>query len=135
MKRVENWEARLKKVIQKHHRLPSEYGISDCYLIVDDTVEAVTGERMFPDIIYSTKLEAAKLLLQHGFSNVEDAFASKFPMVHPALAQRGDIGVTINTDGEICGGFFCSLGFAVRDNISLLFMPVSIVKTAFKVGR
>lgn len=132
--RLKGWEKLLKVSIDKHAALPSQFGVSDCYLIVDDAVFAITGERMFPDIIYTTEQGAAKLLLQHGFKTVEDAFASKFTVIPKSMAQRGDIGV-IENNGQICGGVFTSIGFAVRDETKVLFLPVSSVKTAFMVGR
>lgn len=133
MTRIEGWENQLKLAIEKHMELPSQYGISDCYLIVDDAVLAVTGERMFPDVSYTTEQGAAKQLLQKGFNTVEDAFTFKFPTIPPSLAQRGDIGV-IEDSGQICGGVFTAIGFAVRDDKRVTFIPISRVKTAFKVG-
>lgn len=133
--RVENWEKRLKDVIEKHHRLPSEYGVSDCYLIVDDAVEAVTGQRMFSNVSYNSEIGAAKELRKRGFNNVEEAFTSKFVEIPVALAQRGDIGTILNSNNEICGGVFTSVGFMVRSEKHILFISLSEVKTAFKVGR
>ncbi len=40
-------ERELRLVVEKHIALPSAYGVSDCYIIADDAVEAVTGKRMF----------------------------------------------------------------------------------------
>ncbi len=135
MTRVKDWEKRLKAVIEKHMALPSEFGVSDCYIIADDAVEAVTGEQMFEGVRdYTNELGAAKYLKRKKFANVEVAFASKFEAVAPTLAHRGDIGV-IDNDGAICGGFFSSVGFVARGKDRLLFLPVSQVKTAFKVGR
>lgn len=134
MKRVAGWEARLHDVIEHHRKLPSKFGVSDCYLICDDAVEAVTGERLYPGVYYTSEMGAAKELLARGFKDVGEAFASKLERVAPSLAHRGDIGV-IESDGQICGGFFCSLGFAARTNDALIFVPISRVKQAFKVGR
>lgn len=134
MARIKGWEKQLKLVIEKHMKLPSQYGVSDCYLMADDAVFAITGERMYPDISYTTEQGAAKLLLQHGFKTVEDAFMCKFPIVPVMQAHRGDIGV-IESDGQICGGVFNGIGFAVRDETKVTIIPVSRVKTAFKVGR
>lgn len=134
MKRVPTWPKELKAVIEKHLKLPSQFGVSDCYLIVHDAVFAMTGEHMYPAITYTSEQGAAKLLLQHGFKTVEEAFAAKFETVHPAMAQRGDIGV-IDDNSKICGGFFSSHGFVARGEKSLLFLPPSRVKTAFKVAR
>lgn len=134
MKRVDGWEKRLKLAVQKHMALPSKFGVSDCYLLPDDVVEAVTGERIYSDVVYTTEQGAAKQLIAHGFKTVEDAFAAKFEAVHPAMAQRGDIGV-IESDGVICGGVFTANGFVARDPNKLVQVPLSRVKTAFKVAR
>lgn len=132
--RVQDWEKRLKAAIQKHIDLPSQYGVSDCYLIADDAVEAVTGETMFGTGArrYTTPAGAGKQLRKRGFETVADAFRAKFTEIAPTLAQRGDIGV-LERDGEICGGVFTALGFAVRDAKRVLFLPATEAKTAFRV--
>lgn len=135
MARVDGWEKRLKAAIEKHSKLPSEYGVSDCYLIADDSVEAVTGERLYPDVSYSSELGAAKELKRRGFDNVEEAFAAVLESIPPALAQRGDIGTTMNANGEICGGVFTGVGFMVRDEIRVRYISIKNVHAAFKVGR
>lgn len=132
--RIKGWEKQLKLAIEKHMKLPSEFGVSDCYLLPDDVVFAITGERMYPDITYTTEQGAAKLLLQRGFKTVEDAFMFKFPTVPVFQAHRGDIGV-IDDNGQICGGVFTGVGFAVRDATKIMSVPISRVKTAFRVGR
>lgn len=133
--RVTDWENEHVKVIQFHSEHTGQYGVSDCYLLADDNVHAITGNYMFPKgRKYKSSVGAAKLLLKHGFHNVEEAFASKFEEVPPILAQRGDIGV-VERDGEICGGVFTALGFAVRGEDRLYYLSVYDVKTAFKVGR
>lgn len=134
MSRIKDWERRLKAAIEKHMALPSQYGLSDCYLIADDAVEAVTGKTMYGASArrYTTPAGAAKQLRKRGFETVEDAFSSRFPSVAPTLAQRGDIGV-IERGGEVCGGVFTALGFAVRDDRRVLFLPASQAKSAFRV--
>ncbi len=134
MSRVADWEKRLKAVIAKHQALPSQYGLSDCYLLPDDAVEAVIGSTMYGAAArrYKTPTGAAKQLRRRGFETVENAFRAKFTEIAPSLAQRGDIGV-VDSNGEICGGVFTAIGFAVRDERSVLFLPVSSVKTAFRV--
>lgn len=134
MARVRGWEKALKAVIEKHLGLPSQYGISDCYLIPDDAVEAITGERMFANVSYTNEIGAAKALRAHGFENVEQAFGSKFEEIPPSLAHRGDIGVIYDND-QICGGVFTALGFMTRTDKVPVFLPVDRVKSAFKVAR
>lgn len=132
--RVADWERRLKAAVEKHMALPSQYGLSDCYLLPDDAVEAVTGSTMYGAAArrYKTPAGAGKQLRKRGFATVEDAFRAKFREIAPSLAQRGDIGV-IESGGQICGGVFTAIGFAVRDEKRVRFLPASQVKTAFRV--
>lgn len=132
--RVKGWERLLKVAVEKHMALPSVYGTSDCYLIPDDAVEAVTGKTMFGATArrYKTPAGAAKQLRKRGFETVEDAFRSKFREIAPSLAQRGDIGV-VERHAEICGGVFTQIGFLTRDETKVVFLMPSEVKTAFRV--
>ncbi len=132
--RRDDWENRLGAVVAKHQALPGEWGVSDCYAIPDDAVGALTGDLMYPKArTYKTEAGAAKQLRKHGFENVAEAFAAKFPEVPPILAQRGDIGV-IERDGQFSGGVFTSIGFLTRAHgHPVEFLPVSAVTRAFKV--
>ena len=135
MTRLPDWVKRLNAVVAKHLALPSQYGVSDCYIIADDGVEAVTGERMYAGALgYKTEAGAARKLRQHGFETVRDAFAAKFEEIPVALAQRGDIGV-IDRDGVLSGGVFTGVGFMTRGVGAVEFVPASAVSHAFKVGR
>lgn len=132
--RHSEWEKRLIAVVAKHQAISSEWGVSDCYTIPDDAVEALTGVRMYPKARpYASEAGAGKKLRRHGFANVSEAFAAKFPEIAPALAQRGDIGV-IEHDGRFSGGVFTSVGFMTRAHgHDVEFVPVSLVTCAFKV--
>lgn len=132
--RKKNWEAELAEVIIKHQSLPSQYGLSDCFIITDDAVHAVTGSYMFGKAsrTYKTPKAALKKLKTKGFNTVEDAFASKFKRIPATLAQRGDIGVIV-TDVGVSGGVFTGVGFFTRFQDETAFFPVSMVGAAFKV--
>lgn len=132
--RVDGWERRLKLAVEKHMALPSEYGVSDCFLIVRDCVEACTGEVIYPSADgYKTPAGIAKKLMQHGFETMEDALRAKFPVeIAPAMAQRGDVGV-VERSGVVTGGVFTQLGFFTRGEGAAEFLPIADVKTAFKV--
>ncbi|WLR94251.1 DUF6950 family protein [Shinella zoogloeoides] len=130
-----DWIKRLNTVVAKHQALPAQYGVSDCYLIPDDAVEAVTGKQMYPGARrYKTPAGAAKQLRKRGFETVRDAFAARFPEVEggPLRAQRGDIGVYDNK-GEISGGVFTALGFMVRGQEEIIFLPPTAALAAFRV--
>lgn len=136
MSRVAGWEGRLRAVVGRHMALPSQYGVSDCYIIADDAVEAVTGARLYDDARgYTTPRGAARVLLRHGYRTVEDAFAARLPDVPVALAQRGDIGVVRQPNGEVTGGVFIAAGFVTRGASRAVVLPRSAVHRAFAVGR
>ena len=131
--RVKGWETALKLVVERHLELPSKYGISDCYIIPDDAVEAITGKRMYKNARgYKTPAGALKNLRKHGFLTVEDAFAAKFERIPVAQARRGDIGV-VYRDGEVSGGVFTGNGFFTRAAENAVFLPQLDVTHAFKV--
>lgn len=131
---IDGWEKRLNAVVAKHQLLPGEFGVSDCYIIPDDAVAAVTGDVMYPEARgYRTEAGAAKKLRRHGFANVREAFAARFREIPPTIARRGDIGV-IERDGQFSGGVFTSIGFATRAHGGpVIFIPVSQVSAAFRV--
>ncbi len=134
MSRQSGWEKRLNAVVAKHQALPSGWGISDCFVIPDDAVEALTGAVMYPKARgYQTEAGAAKALRRHGFADVREAFAARFAEIPPMLAQRGDIGV-IERDGTFSGGVFTVLGFMTRAHGGAVeFIPASAVTSAFRV--
>lgn len=152
MTRHADWEERLNDVVAKHQAMPGEWGKSDCWIMVMDAIEAVTGERILPHLqSYATEAEGYKVFRKAGFKEtVEEALAEALgePMP-PALAQRGDVGV-IERDGSVSCGVFTSIGFAVRtiygrvDRIDgkrievstgydIQFLPVTAVARAYKV--
>ncbi|QRM43978.1 hypothetical protein [Rhizobium sp. BG4] len=134
MARLPGWEKRLNAVVAAHQALPGEWGVSDCFIIPDDAVEAVTGEKMYPDASgYKTEAGAAKQLRKRGFDNVRQAFAAKLDEIPVAMAQRGDIGV-IERDGAFSGGVFTAIGFMTRSHAGPVeFVPIDRVTAAFKV--
>ena len=129
-----DWLKRLNDVVAKHSALPAQYGISDCYIIADDAVEAVTGDTMHGVGArrYRTAAGAGKQLRRRGFKTVREAFAARFREVPALMAQRGDIGVYDNK-GEISGGVFTSVGFMTRGTEEIVFLPPTAVLAAFRV--
>lgn len=134
MPRHPDWLNRLNKVVADHQALPAQYGLSDCYIIADDAVEAVTGKTMHGANArrYKTPAGAGKQLRKRGFETVRDAFAARFAEIPVLMAQRGDIGVYDN-NGEISGGVFTSAGFMTRGAEEIVFLPPTAVLAAFRV--
>jgi len=134
MSRIRGWEKNLALVIEKHNMLPMQYGISDCYIIADDAVQALTGKIMFTGVRnYKSQAGALKKLRKHGFLTVEDAFSHKFPRIPVLMAQRGDIGVVYQSNGEVSGGVFTSQGFFTKTENGSLFLAYNQVTYAFGV--
>jgi hypothetical protein len=132
--RLPGWERRLRAVLERHMAMPAQWGVSDCYQLPDDAHEALTGQRMHADHLgYSTEAGAAKKMLKRGFAHVGEAFAARLPEIAPSLAQRGDIGV-VERDGQVYGGVFTQIGFAMRGVAAIEFLPASAVTRAYKVG-
>lgn len=146
------WERRLNAVVAHHQACPAKWGVSDCWLMAMDAVEAVTGVRILPHLQkYSTEAEGYKVFRKAGFKeSVEEALiAALGAPISPLAAMRGDVGV-IERNGAISCGVFTSAGFAVRTiygrvekiagkrvevmtGYDLQFFPVSAVLRAYQV--
>ncbi len=133
MGRVVDWASLLSRVIERHNDLPFQYGKSDCYLLAADAIEAVTGERVYPDFRgYKTETGAARLIRRAGFESLAEGFDSLFEQIPPAHAGRGDVGV-VDQEGDICAGVFTQLGFVARGKERLLTLPRKDVLKAWRV--
>jgi hypothetical protein len=145
--RVNDWQERLNAVVAKHQAMDGAWGASDCWTLTMDAVEAVQGERILPRLSrYTSEAGGYRLFARAGFKTVEEALESVLEPVPVLMAQRGDVGV-IERDDVISSGVFTSAGFAVRtiygrtdtdgvekfDGSDVKFLPISTVKTAFKV--
>lgn len=134
--RLPDWDIRLAAVTSKHMALAGQWGVSDCLITVADAVRAVLGVDLAQTIRgkYKTEIGAAKLLKRRGYDTVEDALADRFAPVNRFSAQRGDVGV-YERQGVFCAGYVTEYGFAVKTEHGLEFVPVTDIKTAFRVGR
>lgn len=142
--RVPGWDRALPLVIERHMALPGEWGVSDCWMLTMDAIEAVTGERVLKHLRrYKTEVGGYRLFAKHGFTTVEEALVSVLQPVGHLSAQRGDVGV-IERDGLISSGVFDAEGFVVKTlygegktvtHSDIRHFPITAVKVAFKVGR
>lgn len=88
--------------LERHSKLPGQYGVSDCYVMAMEVAEAITQRDRDWRFKYSNETGAAKILKRKNCHTVGDLFATYFAEVAPPFAQRGDIGV-VEWDGELCG--------------------------------
>lgn len=76
----------------------------------------------------------AQALRKNKFSDLGDAFASVFEEIHPAIAQRGDIGRAKYPGAEMGGGVvFIGHEVVGKGQYGLIRLPISAVKRAFRV--
>lgn len=87
--RIEGWEGRLNKVIERSNR-PFQWGSNDCCIFSAKCVEAVTGLDFWSHYAYRTAREASILI--EGMGGIE-AIASRFlgSQIPIKTAKRGDI--------------------------------------------
>lgn len=135
MARVDGWERKLNAVIRKHRDLPAEYGVSDCFVICCDCVEALTGNDPFPQHrgAYKTLARGVALMRRDGFADMAAVWGSLFTEIPVMTAQRGDIAIFETPDG-LAGGVVTQQGafFKINGGTSA-FVPIINAKAAFKV--
>lgn len=130
------WEKRLVAVTEAHMNTPLVWGKSDCLLTVADAVEAATGDDPAKDIRgkYKGKTGAYRLIKSRGFDSLIAILADRFEEIPASLAQRGDVGIFVNENGDQTAGYFCEYGFAVKGEDGLRFLPRTMAERAFKVS-
>ncbi|TPM59160.1 hypothetical protein FJ959_09840 [Mesorhizobium sp. B2-2-4] len=133
--RLKDWDRRLARVTEKHLAMPGVWGVSDCLQTDGEAVEAVIGANPFAEVAgrYKTEAGAARLLRKRGFANVEEALASLFPKMPRLMARRGDLAV-VERNGQLCAGYICEYGAAVKTETGLTFVPQTEIRSAFRVG-
>lgn len=100
--RVKGWEQRLWKVTNGLLGVAFEWGTNDCCLFAADCIEAVTGDNPGAEFrgTYSSAKEAQRVLAKLDCRDVGDLASRYLPEIKVSLAQRGDIVMMPNTDGE-----------------------------------
>jgi len=131
--RVTDWEDRFNDVFEKYQTLPFAYGTADCFTFPADVILAITGQDILaPYRGYSSKAEAAKLIVTLGGKHQGDAFAVHFPDVHPFFARRGDVGY-MDYDGGVATGVFTHQGFTCKSEEGLISVSPERVRKAWKI--
>jgi len=96
------------------------------------TVAAQTAVILAPYRGYSSKAQAAKLIVRLGGKHQGDAFAVHFPDVHPFFARRGDVGYMDYEDG-VATGVFTHQGFTCKSEEGLISVSPEKVRKAWKI--
>ena len=95
MIRQPGWESRLSEAVVRHEQMPFEWGKSDCFRLMMDTIKALTSYDPYPELdgAYSTEAEALQRLEDRGFVSVEEFIQPLYPPIEPSFARRGDIAI------------------------------------------
>ncbi len=134
MSRPPDWPERLYDVIAAYQGGIFVWGQRDCWRLTMDTVEAVSGARIYADLpAYNSATGAARLLVERGFAGIGDALAAVLPEVPPSLAQRGDVGV-IDEDGGEAGVVVIGADVLGMAPTGLTRTPRARLKRAYRVG-
>jgi hypothetical protein len=101
--RVENWDMALMDVIERHQGAPYSAGVSDCFTMAMECIEAVTGVRPYANVKYRTDAKGAAIMRKRGFKGLDEAVAALFPDRPRGFVMRGDIAVMDGTAGPTLG--------------------------------
>lgn len=127
------WEERLIGAVAGHMATPFAWGISDCFRMMMDSVEAVTGEDPYRGERgrYSSERGAALRIRRNGFDDLEAMIADRFPRVPMALAQRGDLAIIAGD--EVAGGVVIGAEIAAKSRQGVIRIPLDPGYSYFSV--
>jgi hypothetical protein len=105
--RLPEWDIRLIEVIERHEKAPFSWGLSDCWTLMMDSVEALWGPDWVPyqhiTRKYRDERGAAKMLQSAHARDIGDLIEREFEETPMALAQRGDLCIATGS-GVMAGG-------------------------------
>lgn len=146
MKRLNNWEARLKQFIDQRKNRKLSWGVTDCALVACDHILNITGIDTATKFRakYSTKEEAYKLLEEFaggGLINTVEKLTKHYKFEewkNPMLAQRGDLVYCEIPTASVCPqgtlGFVDLNGnIVVAGKNKLVFLTLDKAKRAWKI--
>jgi hypothetical protein len=112
--------------IEHHRAQPYQAGVSDCFMMAMDAIEAVTGKRFYPDVSYTTDAGAAKQMKKRKFATLGEAISAVLPEREAGHVMRGDIAL-LQVDTGIALGVVVGGGIAWRsDRVKILPMSEAI---------
>lgn len=89
--RVEGWSTALGQVVRRHHATPFAWGSSDCAVMCGDVIKAVRGYDVLDGFSWSSKMSAARALVDAGAHNAVEFFTAGLVEIDPRRAMRGDL--------------------------------------------
>lgn len=136
-KRHPDWENRLVTVMGIHRGQIGEWGQTDCLMTCGDVMQAVVGHNPLAQFIgkYDTESGARKILVKNKCKKLSDVFENFLELeeINRLSARRGDMGI-VDINQEPHAGYFTEHGFAVKQPQGQIFLPITDVTKAFKIG-
>ncbi len=135
MSRVDGWSDHLFEVIERHGVSEYRPGSFDCFSMACDVVHALTGERVYPDVKYTTDAGAIRAMTKRGFPRLGDAMAAVLSERPAGHAQRGDIAVIETGSGALDTlGIIMGETVLVRVGNAMTQQPLSAARLILAVG-
>lgn len=134
--RHSQWPERLAAAIEAVRGEAFAWGESDCFSMLAECVEAVSGTALYPECrgAYRDLAGAKALLAEHGFSDMAALCGSLGVEIPTAEASRGDVGVFADA-GELSAAVCMGRLWACRSKgAGLAWVPRSFVKRAWRIG-
>ena len=134
--RLRGWEAILADQIEAARERPFSWGEHDCATFAFNVRAAITGvdDAAIWRGRYKTELGGARFMKRNGWATLEQGANEVLGPALPAvlLAQRGDIVLTISTNGQSLG-VCCGGKAAFVDQDGLKFWPLKDCARAWRV--
>lgn len=139
VERHPDWSRRLAEISTVHQSAPPpEWGKSDCLMVVGEAILAVAKENPFEKFRhkYKTEKAAAKLMLKHGCSNVQEVFEIFLGLTESSRlqARRGDVGIVMIQD-QPHAGYVTNDGLSVRQPHGMVTFPLTEMVKAYRIGK
>lgn len=101
MIRLQDWNIRLRQLVEERKSQPYEYGKTDCACFSFAAVEAVTGVVLFPGIERPKNwIGAAKFMMANGWSGIDEMMDSILERTTPEETYSGDL-ISFRSHGEL----------------------------------
>ncbi len=135
LRRFDDWPEQLDAFVESRRAMPFAWKENDCCTFAFDAIEAMTGRKVWPEVTWSTAMEAMRVLQEEGGLTGLWTKAMRAPPSHNHLeAQRGDVVLAEDPQGReitmLClGSSLCGPG-----EKRLEFWPLDRGRLTWRVG-
>lgn len=134
--RLPDWPDRLVSVVARHRDAAFAWGDFDCATLFAEAVHSVTGEDPFGGLgPWQSERDALRILAATGSDSVKGFFDARLPLVHRSELRRGDAGYAATAERLSCPVIVLGAEAVSRDHAGWVVLPVSLITTAYRIGR